>query len=761
MKRNKKNEKDNYKYHFIYGSKLKIKNKGEEHHCLMKLNSDNNFILEFIHEHNLKIKKMVILPFIRNIRKYENILKIKIRMDDSKDSFYLYFKTLDEFEKNLLYLSLLIKEARSYRYQLFNWKNLCYLILYKFKIYNKKAKIYKIKHVKKLFKKLNINVGYFDWDINSNKKIRINTSKILGDNQDLNLFSRIFVFIQNELIENKNQLGLISLIKIIFLLLKENNLKNLFDFLIENDDYKKLNIKKIFQNKQNTIKKELKIKKFYKYLSNFEKEELPLQKIKKIQNFFNEIRSKDIFHKKTVQITKITFEEFSMYNYSKLNYATNPKKTKLYQNMNHPLSHYYILSSHNTYLTGNQIYGQAGVEGYLRAIERGYRCMEIDCWDGKNGEPVVTHGNTLVQKCDLKDVIFGLSKYAFRHNNFPLILSFEMHCCAAQRDKVAEYVYLYFKDRLFIPDCESVMKVYSPRDLLGKVLIKNSVPYPREFGVKESGGIVFKFKDDNLARLSALFKEKFPLKDLKDEDNVMEFSTPFGVCSFNSSKLSNLVKTKEEIKKMSCFTSRHFLRIYPNGMNINSGNYNPIIFWNFGCQMVSLNLQKKDEHLLINMVFFKQNGGKKCGYVLKPKNLWGVKNNYSTLLKVILKFNILSSQLFFGKEIAQNDDVLQIYTISHNENNASNKFSIKLKKNFFHPIIEENDFEFEIKEPKKYFIIFKIFRKNNLKSIGAIPVNLIRNGLRVVRIYENDLFNNHFSYLLLHINVEKIYNTDN
>lgn len=48
--------------------------------------------------------------------------------------------------------------------------------------------------------------------------------------------------------------------------------------------------------------------------------------------------------------------------------------------MTHPLTDYYIKSSHNTYLSSNQIIGNSSVEAYIHALSHGYRCIELDCW---------------------------------------------------------------------------------------------------------------------------------------------------------------------------------------------------------------------------------------------------------------------------------------------------------------------------------------------------------------------------------------------
>ena len=60
--------------------------------------------------------------------------------------------------------------------------------------------------------------------------------------------------------------------------------------------------------------------------------------------------------------------------------------------LSHPLKDYLISSSHNTYLVGNQLYGEASIDGYKTVLEKGCQCIEIDCWDGDNHEPKVVHG---------------------------------------------------------------------------------------------------------------------------------------------------------------------------------------------------------------------------------------------------------------------------------------------------------------------------------------------------------------------------------
>ncbi|KAJ5154290.1 uncharacterized protein N7500_009729 [Penicillium coprophilum] len=52
-----------------------------------------------------------------------------------------------------------------------------------------------------------------------------------------------------------------------------------------------------------------------------------------------------------------------------------------------PISDYFISSSHNTYLTGNQLYSDAAASAYTSVLLRGCRSVEIDVWDGELDTP--------------------------------------------------------------------------------------------------------------------------------------------------------------------------------------------------------------------------------------------------------------------------------------------------------------------------------------------------------------------------------------
>jgi phosphatidylinositol phospholipase C, delta len=138
-----------------------------------------------------------------------------------------------------------------------------------------------------------------------------------------------------------------------------------------------------------------------------------------------------------------------------------------------PLNEYFISSSHNTYLTGWQVGGTASAETYITALRHGCRCVEIDCWNGQDGNPRVTHGHTRTSAVLFSDCINAIQRCAFDVTPYPLIISLEVHCDFEQQAKMVKTMKEVFGERLLLhPLAGFTTQLPSPEDLKHKILIK-------------------------------------------------------------------------------------------------------------------------------------------------------------------------------------------------------------------------------------------------------------------------------------------------
>ncbi|XP_023165955.2 1-phosphatidylinositol 4,5-bisphosphate phosphodiesterase classes I and II isoform X4 [Drosophila hydei] len=199
--------------------------------------------------------------------------------------------------------------------------------------------------------------------------------------------------------------------------------------------------------------------------------------------YANPARAKELIqqyepNKFNAQKGQLSLDGFLRYLMGDDNPIMAPNKLDLCDDMDQPMSHYFINSSHNTYLTGHQLTGKSSVEIYRQCLLAGCRCVELDFWNGRTEEPVIVHGYTFVPEIYAKDVLEAIAESAFKTSEYPVILSFENHCNPRQQAKIANYCREIFGDMLLDKPLDSYplepnVDLPPPSMLRRKIIIKN------------------------------------------------------------------------------------------------------------------------------------------------------------------------------------------------------------------------------------------------------------------------------------------------
>ncbi|KAG8432666.1 hypothetical protein GDO86_017055 [Hymenochirus boettgeri] len=455
----------------------------------------------------------------------------------------------------------------------------------------------------------------------------------------------------------------------------------------------------------------------------------------------------------------LTIDAFTKYLLSHECDIFDPAQKKVCQDMTQPLSHYYINSSHNTYLIEDQFRGPADINGYVRALKMACRSIELDVSDGPDNEPIICNRNSMTSPLAFRNVVEVVNKYAFISSDFPLILCIGNHCSVQQQKVMVQHMKKIFGSKLYT-EMPSPVECYlpSPEKLKRKIIVKGK-KLPSDYDLlegevsdeDEEAEMSRRMSEDYFGeqRLITLCKELSDLVSIcksvqyKDFDVSMKSQNYGEICSFSESQASRIANEYPE--DFVNYNKKFLSRVYPSPMRIDSSNLNPQDFWNCGCQIVAMNFQTPGPMMDLNIGWFLQNGG--CGFVLRPSVMRDEVSYFSANTKgmvpgvspQVLHIKIISGQNFpKPKGACAKGDVIDPYVcieIHGIPADCTEQRTKTVQQNGDNPIFDES-FEFQINLPELAMVRFVVLDDDYIgdEFIGqyTIPVECLQPGYRHV-----------------------------
>ncbi|MCO5574901.1 hypothetical protein L7F22_028695 [Adiantum nelumboides] len=476
---------------------------------------------------------------------------------------------------------------------------------------------------------------------------------------------------------------------------------------------------------------------------------------------------------------------------TELNFAI---RNQIHQDMTLPLSHYYIFTGHNSYLTGNQLSSKSSEKAIIKALQKGMRVVELDLWPGEDEDINVVHGRTLTSPVKFEVCISAIKENAFVKSHHPLIITLEDHLPVDLQAKAAKIIIDTFGSRLYYPPSPQELAQFpSPEQLIGRILI--STKPPKEYR-QPSIRIKSKYAlqgSDNTDLLcdeeDEISEESYDDRDRPPEQRKFVSQDYMKIIAIRQGKkgksLSGALKVEEHAKRISLsepqlskiaasnpasivqFTRDNILRIYPQGWRVDSSNYNPMKAWLVGAQMVAVNTQGYGKHLWVGQGFFRANGG--CGYVKKPKFLMSDSgsspdfNSKSTTQEVKQTLKVKVCMGFGWREQLGKDsfdkssppDFFARVGIAGMKADKVMKETV-LKKDEWEPNWDE-EFMFMLRVPELAVLRIEVREDNRTGNEFAgqicLPVSELRSGYRVVNLCDKEGNEWELVKLLLHINL--------
>ncbi|KAK4277830.1 hypothetical protein QN277_015764 [Acacia crassicarpa] len=334
-------------------------------------------------------------------------------------------------------------------------------------------------------------------------------------------------------------------------------------------------------------------------------------------------------------IEGISLDEF--FHFLLLNDFNAPLKSQVHHDMNAPLSHYFIYTGHNSYLTGNQLSSDCSDVPIIKSLLDGVRVIELDLWPNSTRDDViVVHGRTLTSPVALIQCLKSIKEYAFVKSHYPVIITLEDHLPTDLQANVAEMVTEIFGEALYYPETDGMAEFPSPESLKGRILI--STKPPKEYLESECSSPTGQMDEPETDSKDESDEEVEDL-NASEEKSLQQCAPEYGrLITIHAGKpkgqakdylsvvgnVGRLSMCEQRLLKTSAshgdevirFTQKNILRIFPKGTRVSSSNFRPHIGWNYGAQMVAFNMQGYGRSLWFMQGMFRGNGG--CGYVKKP-----------------------------------------------------------------------------------------------------------------------------------------------